>query len=193
MMYKNGPHSTSCTGFAQRWKRPLPHRSSLCTDQTSTQKMESRRFGFISSQMEEMLIPRSALTYIETLEATLAQCSDQYKIATGGGRMHITMDRYEADWDMVKHGYDCHVHAQGERYSSAKEAIEHYYQSDPNIDDQWIPTFVVSDYDGMRDGDAVILFNFRGDRAIENFTCTGRERFFPLRSRSAIQIYIMQV
>ena len=111
--------------------------------------------------------PRSALTYIEKLETILSQCSDQYNIATGGGRMHITMDRYEADWDMVKRGYDCHVHAKGTRFPSAQEAIKHHYQSDPNIDDQWIPEFVIGDYDGMCDGDAVILFNFRGDRAIE--------------------------
>ena len=111
--------------------------------------------------------PRSSLTYIEKIENTLAQCSKQYKIATGGGRMHITMDRYEADWDMVQRGYNCHVHAQGDRFSSAKEAITHYYQSIPNIDDQWIPQFVVGDYQGMQAGDAVILFNFRGDRAIE--------------------------
>ena len=111
--------------------------------------------------------PRSALQYIEKLEKVLAQCSEKYKIATGGGRMHITMDRYEADWDMVKRGYDCHVHAKSTRFSSAKEAIEYQYQSNPNMDDQWIPEFVIGDYDGMNDGDAVILFNFRGDRAIE--------------------------
>ena len=57
--------------------------------------------------------PRSALFYIETLEKTLSQCPPTYRIATGGGRMHITMDRYEADWEMVKRGYHCHVHAQG--------------------------------------------------------------------------------
>lgn len=111
--------------------------------------------------------PRSACSYIETLEETLAQCSPKYNIASGGGRMHITMDRYEADWTMVQRGYNCHVHAQGTRFSSAKEAIEYHYQSNPNIDDQWIPEFVVGDYQGMHDGDAVVLFNFRGDRAIE--------------------------
>ena len=57
---------------------------------------------------------RSALPYIEATEARIKAINEEYsanfRIASGGGRMRITMDRYEADWDMVKRGYDCHVH-----------------------------------------------------------------------------------
>jgi 2,3-bisphosphoglycerate-independent phosphoglycerate mutase len=111
---------------------------------------------------------RSALDWIGPLEEALAALDDvDYAIATGGGRMHMTMDRYEADWEMVKRGYDTHVHAQGRRFPSATAAIKALYDEDPATDDQWLPAFVVGDYDGMKDGDAVIFFNFRGDRAIE--------------------------
>jgi len=111
--------------------------------------------------------PRSALHYLDQLETVLEECGATYRIATGGGRMWITMDRYEADWEMVKRGYDCHVLAKGPRFPSAREAINHFYTEDPNVDDQWLPSFVINGYEGMKDDDAVVFFNFRGDRAIE--------------------------
>ena len=81
------------------------------------------------------------------------------------------MDRYEADWDMVQQGYNCHTHGIGRPFSSASEAIETLY-SESDDGDQYLEPFVITDTDGqpvgtISDGDAVILFNFRGDRAIE--------------------------
>ncbi len=110
---------------------------------------------------------RSALTWVEPLEAKLRELPIDAGVGSGGGRMHITMDRYEAEWDMVDRGWRCHVGGEGRRFGSATEAIQTFYAEDPAVDDQWLPAFVVGDYDGMRDGDAVVLFNFRGDRAIE--------------------------
>ena len=114
--------------------------------------------------------PRSALEYIASVEQLLSQYQQDgfdYKIASGGGRMFITMDRYEADWEMVKRGWDCHVHGQGKRFASASQAVQYLYNQDEKIDDQWLPQFVIGDYQGMQDGDSVLFFNFRGDRAIE--------------------------
>ena len=111
--------------------------------------------------------PTSALHYIQQLEEKLSVLGSGYRIATGGGRMQITMDRYEADWEMVQRGWDCHVHAKGRQFNSAQEAIETFYQEDPNRNDQWLPAFVINGYTGMNEGDSVILFNFRGDRAVE--------------------------
>ena len=114
--------------------------------------------------------PRSALEWVVPLEHTLARHREDgldYAIASGGGRMVITMDRYEADWPMVARGWAHHVLGQGERVASASQAIADRYEADPKVDDQWLPPFVVGDYTGMADGDAVVLFNFRGDRAIE--------------------------
>lgn len=117
---------------------------------------------------------RSALSYVAKLEATLAELREaglDYRIASGGGRMHITMDRYEADWAMVERGWQTHVHGQGRRFASAHEAIATLYDEDPQIDDQFLPAFVIADDQGpvgpVRDGAAVLLFNFRGDRALE--------------------------
>jgi 2,3-bisphosphoglycerate-independent phosphoglycerate mutase len=117
---------------------------------------------------------RSALGYVDRLEACLQALRDaghDYRIASGGGRMHITMDRYEADWAMVARGWQTHVHGQGRRFTSARQAIETLYAEHPELDDQFLPAFVVADADGpvgpIRDGAAVLLWNFRGDRALE--------------------------
>lgn len=117
---------------------------------------------------------RSALTYIESTEAVLDEINQQfsadYRIASGGGRMRITMDRYEADWEMVHRGYDCHVHGAGRAFQTAEQAVEKMYQ-ETDKGDQYLDPFVIHDSGGaigkISDGDAVVLFNFRGDRAIE--------------------------
>lgn len=117
---------------------------------------------------------RSALQYVAQTEQVLSEINQQYsanfRIASGGGRMEITMDRYEADWDMVERGYNCHTHGIGQPFSSAGEAIQSLYESSGK-DDQYLPAFVIHK-DGqpvgrMNDGDAVVLYNFRGDRALE--------------------------
>jgi 2,3-bisphosphoglycerate-independent phosphoglycerate mutase len=119
---------------------------------------------------------RSALTYLQATGTTLTAINDRYnadyQIASGGGRMTITMDRYEADWDMVKRGYDCHVHGIGRPFPSAVEAVETMYRESPDRGDQYLDAFVITDANGspagrILDGDAVVFFNFRGDRAIE--------------------------
>ena len=119
--------------------------------------------------------PRSALSYLEKLQTHFDHLEKNYAckavVASGGGRMHITMDRYQADWQMVERGWQTHVLGQGDKVPSAKAAIEKYYQK-AEASDQYIPAFVVCDEHGqplatINDGDSVLLFNFRGDRAIE--------------------------
>ena len=116
----------------------------------------------------------SALVYIDQLESALAELNDgtfDGRIASGGGRMTITMDRYFANWDMVKKGFYTHVYGEGTAFSSATEAVEKFRADNPGIIDQDLPAFVVAEngapVGAMKDNDSVILFNFRGDRAIE--------------------------
>ena len=128
----------------------------------------------------------SALEYVEPFEAFLAQLNDasfDAKIASGGGRMSITMDRYEANWAMVKAGWDIHVHGEGKAFASAKEAIE-TYRKELGVIDQDLPGFVVEEngkpVGTIEDGDSVVFYNFRGDRAIEisrAFTEEGFDQF----------------
>ena len=115
----------------------------------------------------------SALDYVEPFEAFLASLNDatfDAKIASGGGRMNITMDRYEANWKMVENGWHTHVLGEGRQFASAKEAIE-TYRAETGVIDQDLPAFVIAEngtpVGTINDGDSVVFFNFRGDRAIE--------------------------
>ena len=117
--------------------------------------------------------PTSATKYIDQLEVLLNELNESgadYKIASGGGRMKITMDRYNANWAMVKEGWDVHVRGEGRQFSSAKEAIL-TYRDEEEVFDQDIPGFVIANngdpVEKILDNDSVIFFNFRGDRAIE--------------------------
>jgi len=119
---------------------------------------------------------RTALDYIIPTEEKLKKISEEkgfdYAIASGGGRMKVTMDRYNSDWNIVKKGWDAHVLGTGRKFSSASEAVKTFYAEDPKATDQYLPAFVITDSSGkpigtINDGDAVIFFNFRGDRAIE--------------------------
>lgn len=113
----------------------------------------------------------SALDYLEPFEAWIAQIDPHYGIASGGGRMFITMDRYQADWAMVERGWKTHVLAEGRQFASASAAVKALRLEKPGVIDQDLPAFVVA-RDGkpfapIVDGDSVVFFNFRGDRAIE--------------------------
>ncbi len=113
--------------------------------------------------------------YLERLEAMLAEARTggvDAAVASGGGRMAITMDRYNADWAMVQKGWETHVLGRGRGFGSALEAVATLRAESPGIIDQDLPPFVILDSDGspvgpIKDGDSVIFFNFRGDRAIE--------------------------
>ena len=115
----------------------------------------------------------SALDYVCPFEEFLASLrSDNFDIAiaSGGGRMQITMDRYEANWAMVEAGWKTHVLGEGRQFASAEEAIV-TYRNETKVIDQDLPPFVIAK-DGnpvgtVEDGDSVIFFNFRGDRSIE--------------------------
>ena len=125
----------------------------------------------------------SALEYVDQLEAVLAELRDEghdYRIASGGGRMKITMDRYQANWGMVEAGWKTHVLGEGRQFASAREAIE-TYRAETGAIDQDLPAFVIA-RDGrpvgpIANGDSVILYNFRGDRAQEISLAFDREDF----------------
>ena len=115
----------------------------------------------------------SALDYVLPFEEylnTLRSEDFDIAIASGGGRMKITMDRYEADWSMVERGWQCHVLGEGRQFASAEEAIV-TYRNELHVIDQDLPPFVIAKggqpLGTIHDGDSVVFYNFRGDRSIE--------------------------
>lgn len=117
----------------------------------------------------------SALDYLLPFEEFLQNLNDNNfdaKIASGGGRQVITMDRYDANWKMVELGWDVHIKGENApKFESAKIAIETFRQQNPDIIDQDLPPFIIAENDKpvgkINNGDSVVFFNFRGDRAIE--------------------------
>ncbi|MBR6408043.1 MAG: 2,3-bisphosphoglycerate-independent phosphoglycerate mutase [Clostridia bacterium] len=116
----------------------------------------------------------SALEYVDDLEELMDSLNDgsfNAAIASGGGRMKITMDRYQANWGMVELGWKTHVLGEGRQFDSAADAINTYRKENEGVIDQDLPAFVIAK-DGkpigtIEDNDSVVLYNFRGDRAIE--------------------------
>ena len=119
--------------------------------------------------------PTSALEYVDRFEDFLAALKKDgdidFAIASGGGRMQITMDRYQANWGMVERGWKTHVLGEGRTFDSAREAIEALRCENPDAIDQDLPPFVIArgktPLGPITENDSVIFFNFRGDRAIE--------------------------
>ncbi|MDX8412371.1 MAG: 2,3-bisphosphoglycerate-independent phosphoglycerate mutase [Mariprofundaceae bacterium] len=118
---------------------------------------------------------QSAQKYVARIEQAMAYINDQgcdYAFGSGGGRECITMDR-DRHWEKVEAGWNAHVHGQSpNRFPSMLAAIEYFRAETPDLVDQDMPGFVVVDGEdnpvgAMADGDAVIMVNFRGDRAIE--------------------------
>lgn len=118
---------------------------------------------------------RTADRYVQHLEDQLAELRAEgldARVASGGGRMVTTMDRYGADWSIVERGWQAHVLGTAPPVTSALEAIQKARAATPGISDQLIGYFTVVGDDGVpvgpiEDGDAVVVFNFRGDRVIE--------------------------
>jgi 2,3-bisphosphoglycerate-independent phosphoglycerate mutase len=119
---------------------------------------------------------RSAERYLRQLEEQLAGIRRargySYWIASCGGRMVTTMDRYEADWRIVEAGWKVQVLGEGRAFADALQGLAALRAEQPGLSDQYVPPFVIKDEAGgargpIADGDSVVLFNFRGDRAIE--------------------------
>lgn len=116
--------------------------------------------------------PQSEPKYINRLEKFIHDLGDpDYKIASGGGRMVITADRYQNDWGMVEKGWHASVLGEGRQFASAEEAVETFRKEDPELQDQYMPPFVIAEngqpIGTINDNDSVIYIDFRADRAIE--------------------------
>ena len=131
---------------------------------------------FVHGLLDGRDVPdRSAHEYIARAESILDEASKTFgglfAFASGGGRMTTTMDRYEANWDVVERGWRAHVLGDARRFASAAQAVQAFREEEPGISDQELPAFVV-EKDGkpvgpIRDGDAVVVYNFRGDRVVQ--------------------------
>jgi len=114
--------------------------------------------------------PSSANKYIEQIENI---CSDKISIATIAGRFY-TMDR-DNRWDRVEAGYKAMVNATPSTSLDAKSYVSASYAK--NIYDEFLEPVALNGYEGMQEGDAVVLANFRSDRAREITMALGNSEF----------------
>lgn len=113
--------------------------------------------------------PKSSIGFIRQLEEHIKACGAG-QIATIQGR-YYAMDRSE-NWKLTDEAYNLIVHAQGAHAATAEQAVLSDYETLKTPDggamvDEYIPPTVLGDYKGMNEGDSVIFFNFRQDRAIQ--------------------------
>ena len=118
--------------------------------------------------------PFSAPDYIARFNSFAAKYQDaDIKIASGGGRMVFVADRYESDWEIVARGWDAIVNGVADYYfKDPLDAITTLRRITPNLQDQNLPPFVITDsadqpLGRVHPGDSFIYFDFRADRAIE--------------------------
>lgn len=145
----------------------------------------------------------SSVGFVETLEQDLAKLREKgvdAQVASGGGRMYVTMDRYENDWEVVKRGWDAQVLGEApHKFRNPVEAVKKLREV-PKSNDQYLPPFVIVDENGkpvgpIVDGDAVVTINFRADRMVmiakaleyENFDKFDRVRVPKIRYAGMLQ------
>ena len=141
--------------------------------------------------------------YLQRLDDELAAhraAGRDYRIASGGGRMLVTMDRYDADWRIVERGWATHVLGDAPRFADWQAALATLRGQDGGKSDQTLGPFCIADAAGpigtVLDGDAFVFWNFRGDRAIEltrafeqdeSFTAFDRRRVPRVRFAGMMQ------
>jgi 2,3-bisphosphoglycerate-independent phosphoglycerate mutase len=134
------------------------------------------------------VIDGTAEAYLADLEAFLSDIASTHRcsavVGSGGGRMIVTMDRYEADWTIVENGWKAHARGSARPFPSASAALAAFRAEDSGVSDQYLPPFTVVDESGtpvgaMHDNDAVVIFNFRGDRVVEIYRALTEEPFAP--------------
>ncbi len=109
--------------------------------------------------------PKSALTFLANFEGDI-QGMPNVHIASVSGR-YYAMDR-DKRWDRVTKAYECMVDARGNRADTPRGAVEASYKA--NLTDEFVLPTAIGNYPGMKDGDGLLMANFRADRAREILT-----------------------
>lgn len=122
--------------------------------------------------------PKSALDDLAALRAGLKDTAAT--IATVSGRF-FAMDR-DTRWERVEQAHAAIVDGKGQTAETAESAVESAYTRDET--DEFVQPSVIGSYTGMRDGDGILMVNFRSDRAREILDALGAERFEGFARRS---------
>ena len=111
--------------------------------------------------------PQSALKYLKDISKFLAKTDKNYKLVDFAGRGTLVMDRYEANTNLVSKAFDVYINKNAKLSTDFEKTIKEIYKQNPNITDENIEPFILDKKIKIENGDSVVLYNFRGDRALE--------------------------
>lgn len=139
--------------------------------------------------------PQSSMSYLQRMGQYLEQYADcDYQIASGAGRAVAVTDCNCQNWEMVQTGWQMMVHGEAmHNFHSPNEAIQYFYGQKPDLTDDNIPAFVITDANGvpvgpMQDGDSVIYWDFRADCAKEITEAFTKNHFKPFNRSAHLQV-----
>jgi len=123
--------------------------------------------------------PRSMEKYLDLLEEKFKEYGTG-KVGTIMGR-YYAMDRGEK-WNLIDKAYNLLTKAEGKKAAAPKEALKNAYDNEKAPDgspmfDEYIEPVVIGDFNGIKEGDSVIHFNYRQDRAIELTKCFVEDKY----------------
>lgn len=130
--------------------------------------------------------PQSAKDFLSEFESNIKDLNN-VKLATISGRFYA-MDR-DKRWDRVEKAYNNIVLADGVRFATAEEAISSSYAQ--GVTDEFVIPAVIGDYQGAKDGDAVLMINFRADRAREILYALGDKEFNGFERKKIIDFSML--
>ncbi|MCM1323138.1 MAG: 2,3-bisphosphoglycerate-independent phosphoglycerate mutase [Acetobacter sp.] len=130
--------------------------------------------------------PQSAKSFLEDFENNIKGLPN-VRIATIAGRFYA-MDR-DKRWDRVEKAYNTIVSAEGARFATTNEAISASYTN--GVTDEFVIPAVIGDYNGANDGDAVLMINFRADRAREILYALGDKEFTGFERKKIVNFAML--
>jgi len=126
--------------------------------------------------------PQSGKGFLADFEEGI-QNLNKVRVATISGRFYA-MDR-DKRWDRVEKAYNNIILADGKRFATAEQAMDSTYKE--NVTDEFVVPCVVGDYQGAKDGDAVLMANFRADRAREILYALADKEFAGFERQKTVQ------
>jgi len=120
-------------------------------------KKQNLPFSVIAITDGRDVSPRSAAEF-------LAQVPN---LAVIGGRGQIFMDRYQAQTEMLTKAFEVCVEGKAPVVKDWRAYLNEFYQANPNLSDEQVPPAIVDPNLLIKNGEAILLLNYRGDRAVE--------------------------
>ena len=120
-------------------------------------KKQNLPFSVIAITDGRDVSPRSAAEFLTQVP----------NLAVIGGRGQIFMDRYQAQTEMLTKAFEVCVEGKAPVINDWRAYLEEFYQANPSLSDEQVPPAIIDPNNLIKNGEAILLLNYRGDRAVE--------------------------